>query len=76
MTMKVMLFGMLAEKAGSASVEVNAASVKDLRVALCKHIEGLDTMSYAIAVDRRIVTEDIVLTGSEEIALLPPFAGG
>jgi len=76
MTMKVMLFGMLAEKAGTASVEVSASSVADLRAVLRKHIAGLDAMSYAIAVDRRIVKDDRALKGSEEIAVLPPFAGG
>jgi sulfur-carrier protein len=74
--MKVMLFGMLAEKAGSAMVEVDASSVTDLRAALRTHIKGLDTLSYAIAIDRRIVKEDLPLAGNEEIAVLPPFAGG
>jgi molybdopterin converting factor small subunit len=33
-------------------------------------------MSYAIAVDRRLVQNDMPFTGTEEIAVLPPFAGG
>lgn len=74
--MKVMLFGMLAEKAGSTSVEVEASSMATLRMALRDRIHGLDSMSYAIAVDRRIVKEDIPLSGNEEVAVLPPFAGG
>lgn len=71
-----MLFGMLAEKAGATAIEVNAASVNALRDVLRGRITGFDSMSYAIAVDRRIVKEDMTLTGSEEIAVLPPFAGG
>lgn len=74
--MKVLLFGMIAEKAGAAEVEVNATSTAALRRTLEQRIAGLALLSYAMAVDRRIVKEDVPLTGSEEIALLPPFAGG
>ena len=71
-----MLFGVLAEKAGSASLDLSVGSVSALREQLRERIAGFDRMSYAIAVDRRIVRDDAPLTGSEEIAVLPPFAGG
>ena len=74
--MKVLLFGTIAEKAGAAAVEVSATSTAAVRRSLEERIEGLASLSYAMAVDRRIVKEDVLLTGSEEIALLPPFAGG
>lgn len=74
--MQVLLFGMIAEKAGTPSVDVHATSVDELKAALMARIPGLDQLSYALAVDRRIVRDDMPLTGSEEIAVLPPFAGG
>jgi molybdopterin converting factor small subunit len=74
--MRVLLYGMVAEKAGSEAMEVNAPSLAALREALHARINGLAAMSYAIAVDRRIVQDDMPLNGSEEIAVLPPFAGG
>ena len=74
--MRVLLFGMIAEKAGAAEVEVSAVSTHGLERELQQRIPGLDRMSYALAVDRRIVHEDVPLTGREEVALLPPFAGG
>lgn len=74
--MRVLLFGLIAEKAGADSIEVDASTLGALRTALKSRIPGLDAMSYAIAVDRAIVREDRPLTGSEEIAVLPPFAGG
>jgi len=67
---------MIAEKAGANEVQVDADSVAVLRAALIARIPGLATMRYAIAVDRTVVTDDRALTGSEEIAVLPPFAGG
>ena len=36
----------------------------------------LNDLSYSIAVDRSIVHGEMELSGDEEIAVLPPFAGG
>ena len=74
--MRILLFGMIAEKAGAGELELTAPGTHALRQLLLQRIEGLDRMSFALAVDRRVVHDDIVLTGREEIALLPPFAGG
>lgn len=74
--MNVLLFGSIAEKAGVDRLEILASSTGSLRQVLAERIKGLEGLSYAIAVDRIIVHEDRPLTGSEEIAVLPPFAGG
>lgn len=74
--MEVKLFGMIAEKAGAATIQVDAGGVHELQRALEERINGLAQLSYAIAVDRRIVNEDKPLNGTEDVALLPPFAGG
>ena len=74
--MKVLLFGMIAEKAGSRAIDCAAGSTEELRRELERRIAGLSDISYALAIDRRIVKADVPLTGEEEIALLPPFAGG
>lgn len=74
--MKVLLFGMIAEMAGAEVLIASASSLSALRRELEARINGLHRVSYAIAVDRRIVREDLPLNGDEEIALLPPFAGG
>lgn len=74
--MQVLLFGSIAEKARSSAVSIDAATVGELRQALMARIPDLSGMRYAVAVDRRVATDDRVLTGTEEIAVLPPFAGG
>lgn len=71
-----MLFGMIAEKAGAATIDIAATSTHALKRTAEERIPGLAAMSYALAMDRRLVHEDVPLTGSEEIALVPPFAGG
>lgn len=74
--MEVKLFGMIAEKAGAERIALEASSVLDLKRKAEERIDGLAAVSYAIAVDRQIVHGDAPLNGNEEVALLPPFAGG
>ncbi len=74
--MKVLLFGMIAEKANASEMIISAPTTHALKRELESRISGLDRLSYALAVDRVITHDDRPLTGSEEIALLPPFAGG
>lgn len=74
--MEVKLFGMIAEKAGAKAITLSASSVQGLKQAAEQRIHGLAALSYAIAVDRRIINGDAPLNGNEEVALLPPFAGG
>lgn len=74
--MNVLLFGMIADKAGATEIAVEAGTTHALVHALEQRIAGLSELSYALAVDRTIVRDDRPLTGNEEIALLPPFAGG
>ncbi len=74
--MEVQLFGSIAEKAGSDRLQMEARTTAELLRSIKERIPDLQHMRYALAVDRRIVKDDVVLTGNEEIALLPPFAGG
>ena len=74
--MNVLLFGPIAELAQTDAIRTSASSVEELRKDLEARIGGLARMSYAIAVDRVIVHEDRALNGNEEVAFLPPFAGG
>jgi molybdopterin converting factor small subunit len=74
--MEVLLFGSIAEKAGTDRLSISAPDTRTLKQALEERIEGLASLSYALAVDRKIAKGNVELNGSEEIALLPPFAGG
>ncbi|MCB0764557.1 MAG: MoaD/ThiS family protein [Flavobacteriales bacterium] len=74
--MRVMLFGVVAEIVGDSALVIDSASTFALRGALNERFPDLQELTWSIAVDRRIEHGDRVLTGSEEIAVLPPFAGG
>lgn len=74
--MDVKLFGLIAEKVGTERMQLSAPDTDALLRALEQRIPGLSSLSYALAVDRKIVRDNVKLGGGEEIALLPPFAGG
>ena len=77
MNVKVLLFGLLADKAGVP--EVTFKDVKDLdelRRSLLSDYPFLEDMSYFIALNREVVNENAVLTDGDEVALMPPYAGG
>ena len=74
------LFGFQRELAGRPTVEVelnSGATVRDLRVALEQHPaidRGLDRA--AVAVNLRYAGDDEPVTEGDEVALIPPVAGG
>jgi molybdopterin synthase catalytic subunit/molybdopterin converting factor small subunit len=80
MRVEVRLFGGLAEHAGTARtvVDVTGRRVADLRRAVAEAHPALAPMvdRVAVAVDLEVADDATVLHGDEELALLPPVAGG
>lgn len=75
--MVVKLFGLLAEAAGSSTVEVkDSANTQALVAELSVRYPALKEFRYAIAIDRQLVREKTEIPSGAEVALLPPFAGG
>ena len=76
MSVKIILFGKLADIAGS-SVSVDKVLDTDSLVdSLNKQYPELATTKYIIAVDKQVITENTVLNKKSMVALLPPFSGG
>ena len=78
MKLNVKYFGMIAEWAGSENgqLDFSGTSVAELRSQIEKRIPGLNSASYQIAVNHVIVADDAIIAQGDEIAILPPFAGG
>jgi molybdopterin converting factor small subunit len=78
MTLIVKYFGMTAEASSKSEETIlgNYSTIQELKNALIVLYPKLDNMSFKIAVNQSIVNNDYVLMGNEEVALLPPFAGG
>lgn len=73
-------FGMIAEKTATTSeiVTINnpSFSVEELNKLLLDKYPALQEMSFKIAVNQNIAEPTVLLNENDEIALLPPFAGG
>lgn len=78
MTLKLKYFGMTAEASGKDEelLDNNYSSVKELKADLLAKYPNLLEINFKVAVNQEIVNDDYKLSGNEEIALLPPFAGG
>jgi sulfur-carrier protein len=75
--MRLKLFAHLAEITGHSEIEVKyCSSVSELKSLLTKQYPDLSKASFAVAVNRKIVTENAIITEADELALLPPFSGG
>jgi molybdopterin synthase catalytic subunit/molybdopterin converting factor small subunit len=78
---EVRAFGGIAERAGLTVLPVelpDGASVADLRAALAAAHPAIAPLlpRCAVAVDLEVADADVVLDGGEEVAVLPPVAGG
>ncbi len=78
MRLKVRYFGMITEWAGTDSeqVEIDGNSVSELKTKLIASIPQLETITYQVAINQSIASEATVLNENDEVAILPPFAGG
>jgi molybdopterin converting factor small subunit len=77
MPVQVIVFGQLTDILGHQPVTMDdAPDTSTLIQQLNQRYPALIKAPYIIAVDKKIVTENTLLTGSNTVALLPPFAGG
>lgn len=76
MSVKIILFGKLAEIAGSSVSIDNVTDTDSLIYVLHKNYPALTNIKYVIAVDKQVIKENTALSRKSTVALLPPFSGG
>jgi molybdopterin converting factor small subunit len=77
MKTNVLLFGVLADVTGKNKVEVKEVkSIKDVMDQLSLKYPELEKFSFQVFVNKEQVSGNKSLREGDEIALLPPFAGG
>jgi len=78
MKLNVKYFGMIAEWTGTTeqSIECPVSTVQDLKTQLETEHPKLKDISYQVAVNHKIASNEEKLNEQDELALLPPFAGG
>lgn len=77
MSIRIKLFGLLADTIGKPLLELNGVENTDsLKQILFFDYPGLKNCQFIIAVDKKIIKQNQKLNPGDEVALLPPFAGG
>ncbi len=77
MVVKVLFFGVLAEVAQTNLKHYREVkSVSDLRLRIQDDFPEIIHYSFRISLNNEIINNDQVLNDGDEIALMPPFAGG
>ena len=75
--MKVLFFGRLKEVTGTGELEVDGfSSLEDLKKFLFEKYPNLKSEVFAIAVNLEVVSGNVNLKSEDEVAFLPPIAGG
>lgn len=77
MQVKVLIFGQLTDITGLSEIHLDDVSDRDeLIKKLNQKYPALTDSKYAIAVDKKVTSQNTPFTDSSIIALLPPFSGG
>lgn len=78
MKLTVKYFGMIADELSRECdvIHFEGETVFDLKSELEQKTEKLANLAYVVAVNQNIGTNEKVIKELDEIALLPPFAGG
>ncbi|TSA37245.1 MAG: MoaD/ThiS family protein [Porphyromonadaceae bacterium] len=76
-TVNLIYFGSVMDITGTNSETIDApATLNELNAWLISRYPGLSVISYRLSVNRQLITDNRQLVNGDEIALLPPFAGG
>lgn len=77
MKIRLKCFGRLAEITGKSELEVSEIADTDLLLEkMRRDFPGLNGCSFLISVNMKLVKSNQQLKQGDEVALLPPFAGG
>jgi len=75
MEIKIIAFGQIAEITGK-EITLEANDITSLKIALEEKFTSLSGRKYAIAVNKKLVQENIELIENDTVALMPPYSGG
>ncbi len=79
MKINTLYFGIIAELKGLSSEiqDYNSdLSINQLKLDLNTAIPALNEINYSVAVNQKMVSDDVSLCEGDEVSFFPPFAGG
>ena len=74
--MNVLLFGVLTDVVGQSKLKMKANDIDSLKIILLNEFPEFANYKFQFAVNKEKVEQNIPLCEGDEVALLPPFAGG
>jgi len=73
----VLTFGAITDIIGENSLEIkDVETTNNLIHILEEKYPALKAIKYALAVDKKVVHNDVALHDNATVAILPPFSGG
>lgn len=78
MSIKILFFGALAEEVGNDSIDIEfTGNLDKLRNVVEERFPSISRYSYRMSVNRVLEPGNMVLLSEgDEVAFMPPFAGG
>ena len=79
MAVRLLVFGALTEVTGTSSFEFEVeapCAIDGLRARLTARWPGLADRPFRMAVNHEFASDEVAVADGDEVALLPPFAGG
>lgn len=77
--MKVLFFASTSDitKCEIAEFQIDTTKLKDFHALLSERWPGLKNITFVLAVNKVVISDDsYLLKNNDEVALLPPFSGG
>ena len=77
MKIEVLLFGVLAEKAGESKITIERIKdIESLKAYMFTKFPDFKDLTFQVSINKDLIHENASLKEGDEVALLPPFAGG
>ena len=77
MDIQVIVFGQLTDITGSGLIGVKMVTdTNSLLQSLKEKYPKLVDTKFAVAVDKKVITENTILNQASTVVLMPPFSGG
>ena len=79
MKVKITFYGQTLEIVNSSEIEMEISEstmAYDIRNSLAEKYPKLSTVELKLAVNNKMIANDLKLNDSDEISILPPFSGG
>jgi sulfur-carrier protein len=73
---KVLFFGVLTEVTGISEESLSVNTLDELKLVVFKKYLMLQQYNFVVSLNQKLINTNVDLKDGDELAFLPPFAGG